>query len=109
MLFQWDAGNIRHIVNDHPERDNTITEVESLFEDPYFRPLPDRVDRYNGEQQFSGVAIGNEGIEKHVVYVIRNGQIRPITCRRATRKQREQYHVILNKIKQQNEKDGQSH
>jgi hypothetical protein len=95
FLFDWDEGNIKHVVHDHPERGNTVEEVESLFSDPYFEPLPDRIGNY-GEQEFSGVAVGNEGIEKHVVYVIRNGKIRPITCRPATRKQRKAYYEIVN-------------
>jgi uncharacterized DUF497 family protein len=96
LLFDWDEGNTKHVVYDHPERGNTQEEVESLFYDPFFRPTPDRTGKY-GEQEFSGVAIGTEGIEKHVVFVVRNGKIRPITCRRATRKQRVAYHEIVSK------------
>ena len=35
MEFQWDAGNIRHLLHDHPERKFTVEEVESLWEGPY--------------------------------------------------------------------------
>ncbi len=105
LLFDWDNGNLKHVVHDYPERGNAPEEIESLFDDPYFRPTADRIDQY-GEQQFSGVAVGTEGIEKHVVYVVRNGKIRPITCRRATRKQRARYYEIASEISQQQQKDG---
>ena len=94
MEFQWDSGNMKHVLSDHPERDNTVEEVESVFRDPYFKAVPDRVD--SGEQQYSGVGIGNEGVAKHVVFVIRNGQIRPVTCRPASRKQRSKYEELRN-------------
>lgn len=49
MTFQWDNGNTQHIINHYPERANSILEIESLFSDPAFGPLPDRIDKY-GEQ-----------------------------------------------------------
>ncbi|MCF0050940.1 hypothetical protein LXM25_12780 [Dyadobacter sp. LJ53] len=33
--FEWDSHNIRHILEDYPERENTISEVESIFADRY--------------------------------------------------------------------------
>jgi len=33
--FQWDAGNIKHIIQDYPDRDNSTNEVESIFTDIY--------------------------------------------------------------------------
>ena len=105
LEFDWDEGNIRHIIHDHPERGNTIDEVESLFYDDFFEPTADRIGK-SGEQEFSGVAVGNEGIEKHVVFVWRNGKIRPFSCRRATRKQREVYYEIVKQRTGQSQKDG---
>lgn len=103
--FQWDEHNTKHVIHDHPERGNTVAEVESLFSDEFFLPVPDRISKY-GEQEYSGVAVGNEGIEKHVVYVIRNGEFRPVTCRRASRKQRAAYYEIVNEGNSQQPTDG---
>jgi len=33
--FQWDARNIKHIIQDYPDRDNSTNEVESIFTDTY--------------------------------------------------------------------------
>jgi uncharacterized protein len=91
MEFQWDDGNTKHAIHDYPERNNTIAEVESLLNDPHFIAIADRIDRF-GEQQYHGVGKGNEGLEKYVVFVVRNNQIRPISCRRASQKERQIYY-----------------
>ena len=88
--FQWDSGNIKHIIQDYPERENTIEEVESVFADPNFRPVPDRVDS-RGEQQYSGVGLSNQNQLLFVAFTIRNGHIRPFSCRPAGFKSRNQY------------------
>lgn len=88
--FDWDDGNTKHVIHDYPERANTKEEVESLFTDPNFLPTPDRVDS-RGEQQYSGVGLSNQNRLLFVAFSIRNGQIRPISCRPASRKSREKY------------------
>lgn len=88
--FQWDTGNIKHIIQDYPERNNTTQEVESVFDDPKFQPVPDRVDS-RGEQQYSGVGRSNQNRLLFVAFSVRNGQIRPISCRPAGRKARNNY------------------
>lgn len=90
MDFQWDGGNIKHVIQDYPERENTVEEIESVFTDPHFLPTPDRVDS-RGEQQYSGVGLSNQNRLLFVAFTIRNGQIRPISCRPASRKSRNQY------------------
>ena len=93
LPFQWDAANKGHIIDQYPQRANTIEEVESLFDDPNFRPAPDRVDS-RGEQQYSGVAVSNQSRLLFVAYSLRNDQIRPISCRPASRKERNRYAQI---------------
>lgn len=88
--FQWESSNIKHVIYDYPERGNTIEEVESVFADPNFLPTPDRVDS-RGEQQYSGVGLSNQNRLLFVAFSIRNDQIRPISCRPAGRKSRNQY------------------
>jgi hypothetical protein len=36
LKFEWDMGNLKHVIDDHPERENTVQEVESVFSDPNF-------------------------------------------------------------------------
>ncbi len=88
--FQWDDGNTAHIVDHYPERANTMPEVESVFADSNFRPLADRVDN-RGEQQYRGIGLSNQNRLLYVAFSIRNGQIRPISCRPASRKERDRY------------------
>ncbi len=96
LTFQWDAGNTHHIVDHYPQRDNSTDEVESLFNDPNFRPLPDRIDAL-GEQRYKAVALSNLNRFLYVAFTIRNDQIRPISCRPASRKERERYDQITQK------------
>jgi len=60
--FEWDDGNIKHIIKDHPERENTIEEVESIFHDPHFIIAFNRTDE-NGEERYSGVGVGSDKSE----------------------------------------------
>ena len=99
--FQWDSGNIKHVIQDYPERANSIEEVESLFNDPNFQPVPDRIDS-RGEQQYSGVGRSNQNRLLFVAFSVRNGQIRPISCRPAGRKARDNYAQDDEKTNQEN-------
>lgn len=89
--FQWDNGNIKHIIHDHPERANSIEEVESVFDDPYLRVTPNRIDLL-GEQRLEGVGLSNQGRILAVIFAYRNDQIRPISCWPANRSTRKRYH-----------------
>jgi uncharacterized DUF497 family protein len=94
--FQWDMGNKGHIINDHPSRANTIKEVQSLFYDPAPLALPD--PKHSGqEERFKLVSRSNQNRMLLVVYVIRNGQIRPISCRPASQDEQDQYAQITQK------------
>jgi len=99
--FQWDSGNIKHVIQDYPERANSIEEAESLFNDPNFQPVPDRIDS-RGEQQYSGVGRSNQNRLLFVAFSVRNGQIRPISCRPAGRKARDNYAQDDEKTNQEN-------
>lgn len=100
LPFQWDAGNTRHVIDEYPERGNTTDEIESLFADPFFAPLPDRVDS-RGEQQYNALGRSNQNRLLYVVFSVRNGHIRPISCRPASRKERNRYAEIAQKTDQE--------
>ena len=91
-------GNESHIIDDYPLRANTIEEVESLFYDP--APLALLDPEHSGqEERFKLVARSNQNRILLVVYVIRNGQIRPISCRPASQNERNRYAQITPKTK----------
>lgn len=98
--FQWDSGNIRHVIDEYPERGNTTDEIESLFTNPTFVPRPDRVDN-RGEQQYNAIGRINQNRLLYVVFSVRNNQIRPISCRPASQKERNRYAQITQKADQE--------
>jgi len=78
MRFEWDYHNLRHIIYDYPERENTVEEIESIFRDP---DLILSVGRRNAvEQRFEAVGRGNSQNVKVVIFSVNNGLIRPISC-----------------------------
>lgn len=78
MRFEWDYHNLRHIIYDYPERENTVEEIESIFRDP---DLILSVGRRNAvEQRFEAVGRGNSQNVKVVIFSVNNGIIRPISC-----------------------------
>ena len=105
LPFQWDNGNTRHVIDDYPERGNSTDEIESLFADPFFAPLPDRVDS-RGEQQYNAVGDSNQNRLLYVVFSVRNGYIRPISCRPASRKERDRYVEITQRTHQEGNRNG---
>lgn len=78
MRFEWDYHNLRHVIDDHPERENTVDEVESIFRDPHLIISVGRRD--TGEQRFEAVGRGNSQIVKVVIFSFNDLKIRPISC-----------------------------
>jgi uncharacterized protein len=76
--FEWDSHNLRHILEDYPERGNSVEEVESVFFDPDLTSQLGRI--IGGEQRYQAFGIGISGIVKSVIYTVTNGKIRPISC-----------------------------
>lgn len=107
LPFQWDAGNIRHVIDEYPERGNTTDEIESLFADHTFVPRPDRMDSW-GEQQYNAIGRSNQNRLLYVVFSVRNNQIRPISCRQASQKERNHYAQITQKTDQEGEAENGS-
>jgi hypothetical protein len=78
------------VVTDYPERKNTIEEAESVFEDPYFTEVADRVSA-RGEQEYHGVGLSNQNRLRFVAFTIRNDEIRVFSCRNASIRERQTY------------------
>lgn len=72
--FQWDDANLKHLLRHKVSRE----EVEQAFLDPFAR-LEDNVRR-NGEVRFQMLGQTMEGRVLTVIFVIRNGEIRPVTA-----------------------------
>lgn len=90
MRFEWDSNNLQHVIIDHADRENTVDEIESIFEDPN---LIIKAGRKNvNEQRFEAIGMGNSQNVKYVVFVINNGLIRPISCWLANRQNTRYYY-----------------
>lgn len=104
VLFEWDEGNTKHVLLDHPERGNTIEEVEAILQDENRITKFDRLDPMTNEPRYFTLGVGTEGIVKYVAFVLRNGKIRPITCYKASKKQRAYYERAHTTSSEESEK-----
>jgi uncharacterized protein len=98
--FQWDAANIKHIVQDYPDRDNSTSEVQSVFDDPYLQVKLSRPG-IDGEERFQAVGLSNRFRVCSVVFTIRDEKIRPVTCWPSKTKVRNEYALYVQEKKQE--------
>jgi len=86
VRFQYDpakvAGNLR-------KHGVSFADAEGVFYDPLARHRPDPDSE--GEERYVVVGLGNAGRVLVVVYTVRNDEIRLISARPATRKERRDY------------------
>lgn len=105
LPFQWDDDSTQHVIEDYPERENTVEEVESIFDDPNLVIVPDRISK-RGEQEYSGVGYSNKNVIRFLAFTLRNNEIRVFSCRIASKKEREKYYEI-NRERIKNRKDNE--
>ena len=105
LSFQWDDANTQHVMEDYPERENTVEEVESIFDDPNIVIVPDKISK-RGEQEYSGVGYSNKNVIRFLAFTLRNNEIRVFSCRIANKKERAKYYEI-NQGKIESNQDGE--
>lgn len=88
--FEGDEGNLIHVLKDHPERGNTVEEVESVFADTWVIIRLDKIVKE--EKRFLALGEGVSGQIKVVIFVFQNDRIRPISCWEAKKKLMIHYH-----------------
>jgi len=89
--FEWDRGNLRKSQDKHsvsPE------EIESVFEVKLGVPLGRQVSPAVAEERLNLVGPTNEGRMISVVFTLRDGRVRPISGRDASRKERKLYEEV---------------
>lgn len=91
FIFEWDNGNlnksqIKHSVN--PE------EVEDVFNLKMAVPLGRQISPKVDEERLCIVGPSSEGRMLSVVFTLREGAIRPISARNASRKERRLYEEV---------------
>ena len=89
--FQWDEGNRTKSASKHKI---TISEVEEVFRSGLALPLGIQISPPADEQR-----LGIVGKVLQIAFTMREGSVRAISARPASRKERETYEKILRKIK----------
>jgi len=94
--FDWDLGNS---IKNSKKHDLTIEQIEFVFRTGKALPLGIQVapDTKN-EQRFGIVGPNSAGRLLQIAFTFRNGSIRVISARVASRKERKKYEEILRKI-----------
>jgi uncharacterized protein len=89
--FQWDAGNSEKSEKKHGV---AIEDVESLFELQMGVPLGRQVSPATEEERLCIVGPVSSGKMVSVVFTLREGKVRPISSRLASRKERKLYEEV---------------
>jgi uncharacterized protein len=87
MQFEWDAEKATANARKHRV---TFEEGETVFRDPFSLTFPDP-DHRHGEHRYIEIGLSARRRLLIVSYTERQGRIRIISCRIATRKERRRY------------------
>ncbi len=94
--FEWDAGNSTKNSKKH---DLLKEQIEFIFRSGKALPLGLQISPdTDGEQRFGLVGPNGESRLLQVAFTFRNGKVRVISARTASRKERKRYEEILRKI-----------
>lgn len=85
--FEWDEAKAQSNTRDHRV---TFDEAVTVFRDPLASTIPDP-DHSLGEERYLTVGLSIRGRLLVVSYTERQGQLRLISCRPATRRERRAY------------------
>lgn len=89
--FEWDSGNISKSVEKHGV---TSDEVESIFQIGLAEPIGKQVSPAVSEERLCIVGPSVTGRMISIVFTIRDGRVRPISSRIASRKEKRLYEEI---------------
>lgn len=93
--FEWDRGNATKSATKHGV---TTDEVESLFSLKLSVPLGRQTAPAVDEERLCLIGPSQEGRMLSVVFTLRDGRVRPISTRLASRKERKAYEEIRQAI-----------
>ncbi|MDG0818193.1 BrnT family toxin [Bdellovibrio svalbardensis] len=94
--FEWDSGNSQKSSRKH---DVGTDEIESLFELKMAVPLGRQVTPAVVEERLCIIGPSKTGRMLSVVFTLREGRVRPISGRPASRKERGLYEEISKALK----------
>lgn len=91
FTFQWDQGNINKSLTKHSVGPD---EVEDIFNLKMAVPIGRQVSPKVDEERLCIVGPAVDGRMLSVVFTLREGQVRPISARNASRKERKLYEEV---------------
>jgi uncharacterized DUF497 family protein len=94
--FEWDNGNLNKSTAKHGVG---LTEVESVFELKMAVPLGRQITPAVDEERLCIVGPSTDGRMLSIVFTLRDGRVRPISGRPASRKERGLYEEVSKAIK----------
>jgi uncharacterized DUF497 family protein len=89
--FEWDKGNINKSQTKHGVSSD---EIESIFELKLAVPLGRQISPEVEEERLCIIGPTSEGRMLSVVFALREGRVRPISARDASRKERRLYEEV---------------
>ena len=89
--FEWDSANSNKSQAKHGV---STVEVESVFELKLAVPIGRQVSPPVAEERHCLVGPSEDGRMISVVFTLREGRVRPVSCRPASRKERALYEAI---------------
>lgn len=94
--FEWDSGNNQKSIKKH---DVGLEEIEAVFEMKMAIPLGRQVSPVVEEERLCLIGPTDSGRMLSVVFTLRDGRVRPISGRTASKKERGLYEEISKTIK----------
>ncbi len=87
LTFEWDEVKAKENVLKHKI---PFDEGKTLFNDPFLLTYPD-IDNYGVEERFINIGVSAKGRILVLIHTERHGNIRIISCRKATVRERRHY------------------
>lgn len=87
LTFEWDEVKEKENVLKHKI---PFDEGKTIFNDPFLLTCPD-IDNYGVEERFINIGVSAKGRILVLIHTERHGNIRIISCRKATVRERRHY------------------
>ncbi len=87
LTFEWDEVKAKENVLKHKI---PFDEGKTIFNDPFLLTYPD-IDNYEVEERFINIGVSAKGRILVLIHTERHGNIRIISCRKATMRERRHY------------------
>ena len=87
LTFEWDEEKAKENVGKHKV---SFEEAKTVFNDPFLVTFPDP-GHYGGERRYINIGVSSQGRTLVLVHTERGSDIRIISCRKATAKERGAY------------------